>query len=134
METADKGVLTIKTDNEYRKSVEFIPVNGTVWLTKSELIQLFDVYQQTINACINAVLKEGIFNIEDVCKYNLIGNTTKNTIKYEVYEFNFEFIVAMAFRIRSENADILRKWIINQVFVEERFLQIPAIIQDYQWN
>jgi len=44
METTDKGVLTIKTDNEYCKSVVFIPVNGTVWLTKSELIQLFDVF------------------------------------------------------------------------------------------
>jgi Virulence protein len=134
METRNKGSLMIKMNRNGDKTIMFNPVNGTVWLTKSELIQLFDVYQQTINACINAVLKEGIFNIEDVCKYNLIGNTTKNTIKYEVYEFNFEFIVAMAFRIRSENADILRKWIINQVFVEERFLQIPAIIQDYQWN
>ena len=134
METKNKGSLMIKMNRNGDKTIMFNPVNGTVWLTKSELIQLFDVYQQTINACINAVLKEGNFNIEDVCKYNLIGNTTKNTIKYEVYEFNFEFIVAMAFRIRSENADILRKWIINQVFVEERFLQIPAIIQDYQWN
>jgi Virulence protein len=134
METTDKGALIIKTDNTNNKSIIFKPVNGTVWLTKGELIQLFDVYRQTINACINAVLKAGIFNIEDVCKYNLIADTTKNTIKYEAYEFNFEFIVAMAFRIRSENAEILRKWIINQVFVKERFLQAPAIIQDYQWN
>jgi len=134
MEIIDRGVLTIKTDNEYRKSVEFIPVNGTVWLTKGELIQLFDVYRQTINACINAVFKAGTFNIEDVCKYNLIADTTKKKIEYEAYEFNFEFIVAMTFRIRSENAEMLRKWIVNQVFVEERFLQIPAIIQDYQWN
>ena len=83
METTDKGTLRIKADNTNNKSVEFIPVNGTVWLTKGEVIQLFDVYQQTINACIDMILKAGVFNIEDVCKYNLIGNTTKNTIKYE---------------------------------------------------
>ena len=134
METKNKGSLMIRMNRNGDKTIMFIPVNGTVWLTKSELIQLFDVYRQTINACINAVLKASTFNIEDVCKYNFIGNTTKKKIEYEAYEFNFEFIVAMTFRIRSENAEILRKWIINQVFVKERFLQIPAIIQDYQWN
>ena len=134
METTNKGTLRIKANNTNNNSVEFIPVNGTVWLTKGELIQLFDVYRQTINACINAVLKAGTFNIEDVCKYNLIANTTKNKIKYEAYEFNFEFIIAMAFRVRSENAEILRKWIINHVFTKEKLLQVPAIIQNYQWN
>ena len=134
METKNKGSLMIKMNRNGDKTIMFNPVNGTVWLTKSELIQLFDVYQQTINACIDMILKAGVFNIENVCKYNLIGNTTKNTIKYEVYEFNFEFIVAMAFRIRSENAEIFRKWIINQAFIKEKFLQIPAIVQDYQWN
>jgi Virulence protein len=134
METKNKGSLMIKMNRNGDKTIMFNPVNGTVWLTKGELIQLFDVYQQTINACIDMILKAGVFNIEDVCKYNLIGNTTKNTIKYEAYEFNFEFIIAMAFRVRSENAEILRKWIINQVFTKEKLLQVPAIIQNYQWN
>jgi len=134
MKTTDKGTLRIKTNNTNNKSVIFIPVNGTVWLTKSELIQLFGVYRQTINACINAVLKADTFSVEDVCKCNLIADTTKKKIEYEAYEFNFEFIIAMAFRIHSENAEMLRKWIINQVFVKERFLQVPAIIQNYQWN
>jgi Virulence protein len=134
METRNKGSLMIKMNRNGDKTIMFNPVNGTVWLTKGELIQLFDVYQQTINACIDMILKAGVFNIEDVCKYNLIGNTTKNTIKYEAYEFNFEFIIAMAFRVRSENAEILRKWIINQVFTKEKLLQVPAIIQNYQWN
>jgi len=45
METIDKGTLIIEIDNENRKSVVFNPVNGTVWLRKCELIELFDVYR-----------------------------------------------------------------------------------------
>jgi hypothetical protein len=133
METTDKGILTIKTDNDNNKSVVFNPANGTVWLSKCELIELFDVYRQTVDACIQGICKPNIFNMETVCKCNYIVKAGK--IEYDPYEFNLEFIIAMAFRINSVNAQILREWIISKVLRHKTvFFQIPAIIQDYQWN
>ena len=96
METKNKGSLMIKMNRNGDKTIMFNPVNGTVWLTKSELIQLFDVYQQTINACIDMILKVGVFNIEDVCKYNLIANTTTNT-KYTSSILNLLYLWLFVF-------------------------------------
>ena len=136
METKDRGVLTIETDNDSRKRVIFNPVNGTVWLTKSELIELFGVYRQTVNACIDAIFKANIFHAEDNSKCHLIASKGKSGIRYDPHEFNLMFVIAMAFRIDSENAGILREWIMNQMLVSKTvFLRIPITnILNYEWN
>jgi hypothetical protein len=64
METTEKGILKIKMNNDNRKSVVFNPVNGTIWLRKCELIELFDVYRQTIDACIQGLCKGNMFDME----------------------------------------------------------------------
>lgn len=132
----DKGTLRIETDNNNRKQVIFSPVSGTVWLTKCELIELFGVYQQTVNACIDAIFKVNTIHAEEYCKCNLIASTGKSGIKYDPYEFNLMFVIAMAFRIDSENAEILRKWIVNRVLVEKTvFLPLSIMnTQNYEWN
>jgi hypothetical protein len=133
METTDKGTLTIKTDNDNSKSVVFNPINGTVWLNKCELIELFDVYRQTVDVCIQGICKAKIFDMEVVCKCNLTHKNNK--IEYIPFEFSLEFIIAMAFRINSANAKILRQFFISKILCPKAvFLQIPAIIQGYRWN
>lgn len=136
MDTKDRGVLTIETDSNNCKRVIFNPINGTVWLTKCELIELFGIYGQTVNACIDAIFKANVFHPEETCKCNLIASTGKSGIKYAPYEFNLMFIVAMAFRIDSENAEILRKWIISRMLIEKMVLLPMSIMntQNYEWN
>ena len=71
--------------------------------------------------------------METVCKCNYIVKAGK--IEYDLYEFSLEFIIAMAFRIGSENAKILREWAIREILRPKVvFLQTPPISQDYQWN
>ena len=134
MKTTERGILEIKTDESYRKSVIFSPVNGTVWLRKCELIELFGVYRQTIDACIQGICKSNMFDMEEVCKCNCIVKVSK--IEYEPYEFSFEFIIAMAFRINSLNAEILRQWVLNQLISSKSMvLEILTIDnQNYNWN
>jgi len=133
MKLTDKGTLIIKTDDKNNKSVIFNPVNGTVWLKKCELIELFEVYRQTIDACIQSICKTNMFDMEEVCKCNRIVKTGK--IEYEPYEFSLEFIVAMAFRINSPNAKMLREWTVNEILRPKTLLlQTPVIYQDYHWN
>jgi hypothetical protein len=133
MKATGNGILKIETDSDNRKSVVFNPANGTVWLRRCELIELFDVYRQTIDACIQAIYKDNMFDMEVVCKCNCIVKTSK--VEYEPYEFSLEFIIAMAFRISSHNAQILRGYFICEILRPKTvFLQIPGVIQDYQWN
>ena len=52
--------------------------------------------------------------METVCKYNYIVKSDKT--EYDPYEFSFEFIIAIAFRINSANARMLREWAIREIF------------------
>jgi len=133
MEATDKGTLRIEMDNECRKSVVFNPVNGTVWMSKCELIELFDVYRQTIDACIQGIIKANTFDMETVCKCDLTQRG--NRIEYIPYEFSLEFIIAMAFRIKSENAKLLRGWFLRDVLRPKVvFVQVPMSKQNHLWN
>lgn len=136
MDTKNKGVLTIETDRNNQKKVIFAPINGTVWLTKCELTELFGVYRQTVNAAIDTILKTGVPDVEETTEYHLIAKTGKNKIGYEPYKFNLVFVVAMASRIDSENAEVLRKWIISRMLLEKSVF-LPILITtspNYIWN
>jgi hypothetical protein len=119
MKTADKsndrsnkGILRIEQgeDNSYR--IVFEPESSTVWLRKAELPSLFDVRVQTINACLNAIIRENTVDVRETCRYNLYVNGSR--IRYDVREVRFEVVIAMAFRIGSLHAKALREWFIGR--------------------
>lgn len=90
--------------------------NGIVSVPQSgEILMaaLYEVYVQTINANIKAILKSG------VVKADISGSATVagNIIMPDVY--GLEMIIALAFRIRSYNAEVLRKWIIKKISKSE---------------
>lgn len=137
MATTNKGILTIETDydNGNRKSVIFNPVNGTVWLAKADLSNLFDIKQRIIDNCIEGILNMNILDMEKTCRYHTIVNTSRNKVKHEPYEFNFEFIIALAFHIDSPNAEFLRKWLLKQILSSKLIdLHILTIRQQHEWN
>lgn len=112
MKTEEKGTLKIVKDLNDTDRVVFKPINNTVWLHKSELIALFEVSPQAIHACIESIFKGKMFREEDVSKYDLY--VSGNSIKYDMREFNLEVIIAMAFRIDSPAAKVIRDWFISQ--------------------
>ncbi|NDV80016.1 hypothetical protein D0T57_13740 [Dysgonomonas sp. 511] len=92
--------------------VIFEPVNGTVWLHKSELPSLFCVTVQAINAVLCSISKGHIVDIKKTCIYDLC--VKGSCARYDLREVNLEVIIAMAFRINSPYAEALRKWVIER--------------------
>lgn len=134
MTTAEKGKLQIEIDDNNKHTIIFEPVNGTVWINKAELVELFSVYIQTINSHIEAVYKTKAFREEDTSKYDLY--VSGNRIKYDMREFNLEIIIALAFRIDSWQAMVLREWFINKMLQGNSIVGYPLLSgeQDYISN
>lgn len=127
------GILKIETRDNQEVEIIFEPENGTLWLSKSELPELFGVTISVINACINTVFKKRLFREEDVCEFDLY--TSGNTIKYDKKVFRLDVIVAMAFQINSPNAQFLRQWLIERC-LKCRNLDLTDIVvnQNYSLN
>lgn len=132
MKTIEKGILKIETNENQEAKVLFEPVNGVVWLSKSELPELFGVNLQTIHACVESIFKTKLFKEKEVSQYDLY--VSGNRIKYDMREFRFEVIIAMAFRIDSPKAKILREWCIGQCFKPTLFDFPSDDQQNYSLN
>lgn len=133
MKATNKGKLAIIIDENGNRQVIFEPVNGTIWLQKSELPSLFCVTIQVVRAGIDSIVKENIIDVEKSSKYELY--TGGRRIKYDVREVSLDITIALAFRIDSPNAKVLREWFIEQLLCPKLInLHIPILAQRHRWN
>lgn len=99
----ERGMISI-TDNR----VTITPFNGKVWMTKHEIARLFEVFISKIGANVSSILKAGLLDENKVCREIRYDNG--NFARF----YNLEMITALAFRIRSHNADLFRNWLMKK--------------------
>lgn len=134
MTTTDKGTIKIEFDDNNQPKVIFKPINGDIWLWNFELVELFGVYTQTINCAIDAVYKTNAYRPEETSEYDLYQSG--NTIKYDKRRFNLTIIIALAFRLDSWQAKLLRKWFIQKMLIGNSVIYYPItdIVQNFEMN
>lgn len=93
--------------------------NG-VWLTQSQIADLFGVFTSAVSANIRAILKSGVLQEDRVFRRTRCRNGNL------VERYNLEMITALAFRLKSEKAEIFRKWIIKRATTLEILWKIPT--------
>jgi hypothetical protein len=96
---------TIKIEN----GIVYVPQSEKIQMTAYELAALFGCYVQTVESHIKTILKSGIVKADISCP--LIVNSY--TLIPEFY--GFDMAIALAFRVHSPQAEILRQWIIRRV-------------------
>ena len=91
-----------------------VPSDATnVWMSKMELVRLFDVIAPTLRAAIRAVYKSGVLNEYKVQKYIQLNNGCHADV------FSFQIIVALAFRIDSFGAEQVRKLLFERLYMRK---------------
>ena len=78
----------------------------TVWLNREQLSILFDGDVKTIGKHINYALKEEL-DSSTVAKF---ATTAKDGKTYQVEYYNFDMIISVGYRVKSQNGIIFRKW------------------------
>lgn len=94
--TIENGLVTIR------------PTANGVWLTQAQIADLFGVFTAAVNANIRAILKSGVLHEDRVVRRTRCQN--ENIVE----RYNLEMIVALAFRLKSENTEAFRRWIIER--------------------
>lgn len=84
-----------------------VPEN--VRMSSHEIAALFEVYVQTVNGCIKAILKSGIVKPDISCPAAVAGNTVLPDA------YGLDMVIALAFRIHSSKAEIFRQWVICKI-------------------
>lgn len=106
--TIENGRVTIRLN-----------ANG-VWLTQSQIADLFGVFTSAVNANIRAIFKSGVLD------ENRVSQRTRCRNGNLVERYDLEMITALAFRLKSEKAEVFRKWIIERATKPEVVWKIPT--------
>lgn len=102
-----------------------IRVTGSeVWMTLPELVELFGTTAAAVCAGIKAILKENALHDYDVCKCIRLDSGNSADV------YNMEIVIALAFRLDTYPAALLRSWIVCKVTTPVR--TAPPIVLRYR--
>lgn len=103
--------------------VEIDTATSIIWLTRYEIADLFGVFVSTVSNNIRSILTNRILCASKVSRMDRTSNGY-------VERYNLEMIVTLAFRFKSENAAIFRRWLIEHVTTPVIVWHIPNAEND----
>lgn len=104
--------------------VTICPTANGVWLTQSQIADLFGVFTAAVSTNIRAILKSGVLHEDRVVRRTRCRNGNI------VERYNLEMIVALAFRLKSENTEAFRRWIIERATTPAIVWKVPTSNND----
>ena len=134
MEKTNEIVLFETEDKKIKLSV---PVEQeTVWLTQSQITELFATSKQNISLHINNCFREGELDKDSVVKDFLTTATDGKNYKTKYY--NLDVIISVGYRVKSKRGVEFRKWansVLKQYILQgyavnnNRIAQLGEVIQ-----
>ena len=99
--TSDNGDVSIQVRYE----------DGTFWLTQKRMAELFNVNISTINEHLKSIFSTGELSEEGtIRKYRIVQNEGRRQVAREVAFYPLNAIIALGYRVNSEEATRFRKW------------------------
>lgn len=99
--TSDNGDVSIQVRYE----------DGTFWLTQKRMAELFNVNISTINEHLKRIFSTGELSEEGtIRKFRIVQNEGRRQVAREVAFYPLNAIIALGYRVNSEEATRFRKW------------------------
>ena len=105
-----RGYIRIKENSENQFVVEAKLVNGTLWMSKHEIADLFNVFVSSIGNNLRAIFKSGLLQKEEVSQTHKYEN---NGRQCELTLYNLEAIIFVSYRVASYEARAFREWVMK---------------------
>lgn len=87
--------------------------DGTVWLTKEEIADLFDVYIQTVRAGLKVLFQRGVLFETKVMRLHRFINAKSRACSLELY--NLDAVIALGFYMEGGICRSFRQWVYNRI-------------------
>jgi hypothetical protein len=82
-----------------------------LWLTQSQIAEIYDTTQQNISQHIDGILKDDELPEQSTHKKFLLVQTEGNRqVKREISHYNLDMIIAIGYRVQSQIATRFRRW------------------------
>lgn len=108
--------------------VEIHTPENRVWLTRHQIADLFGVFVPAVGSNIRSILKSGILREERV--YRRERNRDGGIVEL----YSLEMIAALAFRLKSGNAEAFRRWLVRRATTTAVVWQLPGMNTILNWK
>lgn len=95
--TGNNEIVLYQPDETLKLDVQV--GDDTVWLSQSQMVELFQTTKQNISLHINNIFKEGELNAISVVKDYL--TTASDGKKYRTKYYNLDVIISVGYRVKS---------------------------------
>ena len=99
---------------------------SNVWMSEMELVELFGIIVPTLRAAIRTVYKSGVLKPYEV------ERRIKLTNGYYVETYSLPMVVALAFRINTSNAVMVRKALLERLYLRKERQVLWVSLSDGQ--
>jgi len=106
----ETGYINITENNRHEFTVEAKLINGTLWMTKHEIADLFNVFVSSIGNNFRSIFKSGLLQEENVTRIHKYEN---NGRQCEMTLYNLEALIFVSYRIASFEARAFREWVMK---------------------
>ena len=106
----EKGEIILYQPDE-NISFEVRVEGDTVWLTQSQIADLFGVKQPAISKHIINIFKSG--ELDENSVHSILEYTAADGKKYKTKFYNLDAIISVGYRVNSINATLFRRWATN---------------------
>ena len=106
----ETGYIKIKENERHEFVVEAKLVNGTIWLTKHEIANLFNVFVNAVGNNLRSIFKSRMLLEDEVTHSHRYSH---NGHELEMVLYNLEVIIFVSYRISSFEAKAFREWVLK---------------------
>jgi hypothetical protein len=109
--SAQKAEIIIYQSEDKSTMLDVRIEEETVWLTQTQMVELFQATKQNISLHINNIFKEGELAPDSTVKeYLTVQTEGKRQVKRIVKIYNLDVIISVGYRVKSKRGTQFRIW------------------------
>lgn len=108
-----KGSIKFRINHNQQLRIEAQLVNNTLWLTKHEIADFFNIFVNAVTSNLHIIFKNRLLEEEKVTQtytYEDKGCTKELTL------YNLEVLTHISFQVASLEAQAFRQWVNNALY------------------
>ena len=110
MENIEDKIVIYQTDDG-NTQIDVRLENETVWLSQTQMVDLFQTTKQNVSLHVNNVFKEGELEEEATVKeYLTVQKEGKRNVGRVVKYYNLDVIISVGYRVKSQRGTQFRIW------------------------
>ena len=133
-----EGELILYTTDDGEAEIGLRAIDGTVWLTQSEVAELFATTKQNVSSHTRHIIDEGeLLESATVKEYLTVQIEGRREVRRSLKLYNLDMILAVGYRVRSPRGAQFRRWattVLREYLVKGFVMNDERLGQAERWD